>query len=618
MVSRFDGVCNGTTTFTTSLGTYTSADTGKFQQIVGCNANGATWHGTITYVSPTQVTLSVAATGSGTALEYSYYTPDQVAFQSCVDGVGAYATCFVPGPTVCPTNAICGYGFTVTDQQTAHAPSSVKIRFPGVTLAGMTPGRVPITCSGWPALYTNSTSHPSVTALIRGNCIDIGDQDGPLGMDGTVLQNVTLANLHLDGMTTGNTFQGDFDPTAPTCTTTFDCWDETHKGAFAYGGTGVNNITIQNVWAHHFKGEIVFSGGGMGKATISDSDLGDTNADDISWSADNLEVTNTEMSDAWNAGVEDGIFATTVHQVYRDNYFHDIWGQGIVLTGVDLTPNLGPLEVLHNKFVNIGAQSGHNTFTQLTAIYAVGQIGTCSGGTVDCAGPGNLLIKANSCVDCFGFATLQTIGHTEVAENSFGINNAGLAQFMTFNAPVSDMIIRDNVGYATANAIANSHALTAVYVLNPGFGTLDWTGLKFMNNTWNYTSSNTSYYQFTISFGSGFAAVTNKYPIFFNDVCLGCTFSGTDNGQQNLATSSTVKPVGPEVHVFDSSAVTATIDASKSQDGSYLKIVNTGTTTITFAADSNLDLASSVTLTANQSAVFKFESSVSKWAYVSR
>lgn len=616
MVKRTDGVCNSTTTFTSALGTFASGDTGKFMEIVGCNANGATWHGTITFVSPTQVTLSVAATASATALKYAYGTPSQAAFQSCVDGVGAYGTCLVPPPAVCPTNAVCGYIFSVTDQQTAHAPSSVKIRFPGVTLQGVA-GRIPIACSGWPALYTNSTSHPGVTALIRGNCIDIGDQDGPLGVAGTVLQDVTVANLALDGMTTGNTFVGAFDPTTAPCSTTFDCWDTTNKGVFSYGGTGVNNIVVDNVWAHNFKGEIAFSGGGMGKARISNSDLGSTNADDISWSADDFVVEGNQLSNAWNAGVENGVFSTTLHHVYRGNRFSNIYGQGIVLTGVSDASNSGPLEILGNTFQQIASQAGHNGSTALTAIYAVGQIGTCTGGA-NCGKPSNVLVKGNSCLDCFGFARLITAGHSEVTNNTFGIDSAGLFNFMEFHDPQTDVLVANNYGFATASAIANSHNLTTVYLLNPGFGTLNWSGLKFINNSWNFTGATTQYYQFTISFGGGFAAVTNKYPIFNSDYCLGCGFSGTDDGQQDLSVSATVIPVGPEVHVFHTGAITATIDASKSQDSQEVRIVNTGSGAVTFPADSNMDLTSSVVLTTNQGAIFRFQASESKWVFVAR
>lgn len=617
MVKRFDGVCNSSTTFTSALGTFSSSDTGKYMEIVGCNANGATWHGTITYVSPTQVTLSVAATASATALRYAYGTPAQAAFQACADGVGAYGFCQVPAPTSCPTNAICGYILNVTDQMTAHAPGSVKIRFPGILFAGVGPSRVQIACSGWPALYTGSVSQGGSASLIRGNCIGVGDQDGPLGTAGENTPNVTVANLALDGMTTGNTFQGSFTPSAPTCSTTYDCWDITHKGiSMPYGSSNTYNVTWENLWARYFKGEVLFGGGDAGKVRIKNVDIGDSNADAVSLSSDDFELTNSYISNTWNAGVENGIFAATKRHLYADNFFYNMWGQGIALPGVESTANVGPLKISRNTFNTIGSQSAHNSSTALSAIYTVGQIGTCGGS--NCAAPSNLIAEHNTCIDCFIFATPITSGHTEFNDNSFGVDAAGLYNVFNLPNPMTDVSFTDNHGFVTANAIANSKSLVTVYLLNPGFGTLAWTGMLFSNNHWNFTGSSTANYTFTISSGSGFSAVTNNYPIFQGELCLGCTYPDTDNGQQNLATSATIKPVGPEIHVFDASPVTATIDASKSQDGSYVKIVNTGSTTVTFSADSNMDLSASVALAANQSAIFIYEGSLSKWALTSR
>ncbi|HTF72250.1 MAG TPA: hypothetical protein VK638_57245 [Edaphobacter sp.] len=195
------------------------------------------------------------------------------------------------------------------------------------------------------------------------------------------------------------------------------------------------------------------------------------------------------------------------------------------------------------------------------------------------------------------------------------IGSNGLFNVFQFYNPVSDMIIKGNRGFVTPAAIAAGKSLVTVYLFNPGFGTLNWSNLVLEDNDWNFTGSTTAAYTFTISSGSGFAVVTNQYPMFAREGCAGCTYANTDKGQQNLATSTTIKPVGPEIHVFAASLTTATIDASKSIDSSQVKIVNTGAGTVTFAADANMDFATSVVVATTQGAIFPFRGSESKISY---
>lgn len=97
-----DGVTNGTTTFTSAAGAaFTAADTGRL--ISGPNIVPGT---TMTYVSATQVTLSVAATGSGTNTTYIGVgvvagTPCSIAAWAAVQGAP-----LPPVKPACPANSV--------------------------------------------------------------------------------------------------------------------------------------------------------------------------------------------------------------------------------------------------------------------------------------------------------------------------------------------------------------------------------------------------------------------------------------------------------------------------------------------------------------------------------
>ena len=93
------------------------------------------------------------------------------------------------------------------------APSAVKIRYSGVSLVGASP-EANLFCRGAWGLYASSVQFGSEPAAIRGHCIGLGDGNGPPG-SGISVSDVTLSNLHLYGMTNGNTLSYSFLPTAP-------------------------------------------------------------------------------------------------------------------------------------------------------------------------------------------------------------------------------------------------------------------------------------------------------------------------------------------------------------------------------------------------------------------
>src|SRR6185312_14859428 len=99
-----------------------------------------------------------------------------------------------------------------------------------------------------------------------------------------------------------------------------------------------------------------------------------------------------------------------------------------------------------------------------------------------------------------------------------------------------------------------------------------------------------------------------------------CITSDTTTGQWDLSAEGTViTPMGPVVMVFDNSTpITATIDASKSEDGTEIQIKNIGSNTITFVSDTNISLVANVALAPNSSVFFRYVSGLNKWILIAR
>ena len=204
------------------------------------------------------VTLSAPALASISSAVFAYGTDNHVSFQKAVDSVGQAGGGIVnvPAPTTCPSGATCGYVITSTDQMTAQAPGSVKIRYNNVSLIGDAP-QTNLFCRGAYGTYTNSVAFRGTTGNIRGFCLTLGDNGGPNGANGIAVSNVTIAKLHLYGMTNGNTFNVNFGYPPQVS----DGWDITHKGIYMWDNSAFSNITIDSVVIQDFKAENIYSGG---------------------------------------------------------------------------------------------------------------------------------------------------------------------------------------------------------------------------------------------------------------------------------------------------------------------------------------------------------------------
>ena len=565
-----------------------------------------TLEGTITSVlSPTSVQLSAAAAATMTSATYSYGTDNHAAFQTAVDAVGQAGggTVTVPQPVSCPSGAVCGYVATTTDQMTSRAPGSIKIRYNNVSLIGGAP-QTNLFCRGAWAAYYNSVKFPGQTGTIRGFCVAIGDDGGPLGVAGEGINNVTVSNLHLYGMTNGNTYSYSYSPTDPPLTTTGDGWDETHKALYIWENVDHSNIVIDTVSIQDFKGENIYSGGGaMTGIVIRNSTMTNFNGDGISMLAADLQVLNNTITNGSNAGIENssvaGTNAALVRQLYQGNTIGNFPREGLVVVGVDGGIAAGSIQILNNYFDTI-AQT--NRSGAESAIYLAAQ---CCGGDM---APSNVTISGNTCHDCLSFGNLQTSGATVVSNNTIVVDQMNGDAFLYFTYPMTNFTISNNTGYRTAAGASAGRGLNSVYGLNPGYqnGNFAWNNVLVENNSWNFPG--TPNYTFVTTTGPAWSLVTARNIVWKGETCNGCTYPDINHGVVDLATTTTIEPYGPVVFVNgNSSTATATLDASKELDGAQVRIVNSGTAPVIFNSDRNFTLSSPVTLNpGGGSAVFYF------------
>src|SRR5580704_5713941 len=357
--SMADGAMSfGSAVLTSASGTFASSDVGRGIVVVGAGQSGTNLVTTIqSYASPTTVTLNAIAQtqvsgksyfygamtlegtiqsvqGSSTitlstpavstisTAVFAYGTENHASFQAAVDAAGQAGggTVNVPAPATCPTSAVCGYVIKATDQMTAQAPGAVKIRYNNVSLIGSGP-QTNLFCRGAYGTYSGEVAFNGASGNIRGFCLTIGDNGGPNGTAGEAVSNVTISNLHLYGMTNGNTFNVNFGYPPQSS----DGWDVTHKGIYMWDNSpGFSNITINSVVIQDFKAENIYSGGSpITGMVIENSTLTNFNGNGISMLAADLQVLNNTISNGSNAAVENSTVSTgsqaLVRQLYQGN-----------------------------------------------------------------------------------------------------------------------------------------------------------------------------------------------------------------------------------------------------------------------------------------------------------
>lgn len=162
---------------------------------------------------------------------------------------------------------------------------------------------------------------------------------------GSKRRNITLKDFELDG---GASYTGN--NVFPANVGTGDGWDITHKGVWIENDKYADNIRLERVHVHGFKGEIVYGGGHfIDRVVARDCELHETNGD--CWSVEGRNrVTDCEMYKAAGQGIED-LVGTSKPSWYLHNQIHDIDGTGVVLQGKDTVAS--PTGLTHAHFNEI-------------------------------------------------------------------------------------------------------------------------------------------------------------------------------------------------------------------------------------------------------------------------
>lgn len=198
----------------------------------------------------------------------------------------------------------------------AKIAASLVINYNNITLVGDGIGKTIIHSRGsWSVINGN---------VIRGHGILIKGTSNAA----QPRKNITIKNLELTGGTKGFTGNRSW----PANPSNGDGWDISHKGIILDFNKALDNITIDSVYVHDFRGEVIYAGGmGVGKVTISNTKIHNSNGSMLSLDAD-LIVTNCEFSQTANAWVENApVSAPNKSYFFSNCVFKNSIANGLVI-----------------------------------------------------------------------------------------------------------------------------------------------------------------------------------------------------------------------------------------------------------------------------------------------
>ncbi|BAY31549.1 hypothetical protein NIES2107_34080 [Nostoc carneum NIES-2107] len=281
-------------------------------------------------------------------------------------------------------------------------PCSLLINYDNITLFGDGIGKTILQSRGDYSLIAGK--------VVRGHGILIKGTLDPFNPR----KNVSIKNLELNGGIPGFTGNRNW----PAEQSNGDGWDLTHKGIALDFNTNLDNITLDSISVHDFRGELIYGGGGgIRKVTISKTQLKSSNASLLSLDAD-LTVTECEFSETATAWVENAPIAPNKSYQFYKCVFKDSIYQGLVIGQGNFPDN-------HNKIIT-------------ECSFSNSPDGVCAFNGVS-----NLVIKNNNFNDCRN--CFITSGKNQNIEFSFnkikgnGVTAANLAGNLT------NIFIKNNV-----------------------------------------------------------------------------------------------------------------------------------------------------------------------------
>jgi hypothetical protein len=242
---------------------------------------------------------------------------------------------------------------------TNEAPSSIIVNYDNITILGDGIGKTILQSRGdWSVI--NGQVVRGIGILIKGT--DNISQPR---------KNIIIKNLELSGGLNGFTGNRSW----PADTYTGDGWDTSHKGIVLDFNKALDNIIIDSVYVHDFRGEVIYAGGdSIGKVKISNSKLHNSNASILSLDAE-LTVKNCEFLQTANAWVENAPILQNKFYYFDNCSFKNSIHSGFVIAQ-------GKFPVNHNIVIT-------------NCLFQNSPSGICAFG-----GTSSLLIKNNQFLDC--------------------------------------------------------------------------------------------------------------------------------------------------------------------------------------------------------------------------
>jgi Right handed beta helix region len=385
-------------------------------------------------------------------------------------------------------------------------------------------------------------------------------------------KNIVLKDFELDGQSGWTGYYN-----WPADAATGDGWDIKHKGIIPSLNNYTDNVILENMYVHHYKGEILYCGGyGMGKLTVRNVKMAETNGSDFNLYGADLLVENCEFSGPSRFWIEfSPRKSQNVNQanqaIFRNNIFNDakISTAGIVLTQGDYS-------------------SYAITFDSNTISNGKGVFGMYGG----IGGPINIV--NNNISNCTGkiLETAFTSGWINsknnknvTMENNTIINGSHLAYFA---GVAENFVIRNNIYTGGTSSI--------IYASGPLVGNLvegnTFTNSRTVEEEWGWAFSgmrplfrNNAYVNCEARTGQGKYFITSSAPLITPHCEIVFVYGNTANITAKLATNG--YPDGQKIAISGGSATNPVKFATG--QGSYILNTNkylTGLNTLHFTFDS--------------------------------
>jgi hypothetical protein len=395
----------------------------------------------------------------------------------------------------------------------------------------------------------------------------------------TPRKNITLRDFELDG---GSGYTGNFG--WPADTTTGDGWDITHKGIILSADDNVDQVTLERVWVHSYKGEVIYAGGmGLGRVTVTGIRSEDTNGSTYNITAD-ATVTDSEFGKGrfW---IEIGTMFKGKAGTFTNNVFHDANVDGAI---AHAQGDLGEQPYLfeNNRFTSCPGAS----------FLFVGGVG------------GPVTIRNNTFTDCGGIET-SSYGHATT-------DPAGQNQKITFESNTltgggflvnllghgKDISVKGNT---FINPKSDKGAATAAF-----YCCTDLTGGVIDDNTFD----NLRTPEQTAGISAG------ERPLFQGNTYKNAETRFAQGHTQISAASPTITPVF-EQHIVDAAApnIVAVMSIDRYPDTQTVAITGgSATNPVQFAAGAaTYQVAANRTLDGTKTLTLRFDKGATRWTEVS-